>query len=151
MKKQRFIFLIIFLLGCLMSCNNNDLVGFSKVKTEKNTSAVESTKFADTKQQKLSSILYELATSPGPEQFAKKHHIFLDMDRVRVFILFDPSTSDPDRKKILYKHNITVEKSAARMIRGLVTVGQLIPLSGEPGIRFIKLPDKLIKAKEINP
>jgi hypothetical protein len=127
-----------------MSCNNSST-------NVHNLSSTGSKKIIDTKKQKISSILYDIATSPDPEQFAKDHGIFLDMGRVRVFISFDASTSDQNKKNILNEHKIMVEKSAAHMIRGLVTVDQLIPLSGEPGVRSIRLPDKLIKAKEINP
>jgi hypothetical protein len=142
-------FFFIFLYGGLISCNNNPAV-HSLTKTEKNTSSAGSNKIVDANKQKLSSMLYELATSPDPDDFAKKHAIFLDKNRIRVFIFFEPSSSDPDRKKILNDHEIIIEKSSADLTRGLVSVGQLIPLSKEPVIRSIRLPDKLIKAKEIN-
>ena len=127
MKSRRFIFIFIFLFGCLISCNNNPAIN-SLTKTEKNTSAKGPNKIGDTKKQKLSSILYELAISPNPDYFAEKHHIFLDKNRVRVFIFFEPSASDPDRKKILEDHGIIIEKSASDMLRGLVPVDHLIPL-----------------------
>jgi len=135
----------------LISCNNNTPVVHSITKTEKNTSAAGSKKIGDTKKQKLSSMLYDLAISQDPEYFAKKHNIFLDKDRVRVFIFFEPSSSDPDRKNILKDHGIIIEKSSADMIRGLVTVDHLIPLSEEPVIRSIRLPDRLIKTRKISP
>ena len=96
-------------------------------------------------------MLYELAVSQDPESFTKTHDILLDKNRVRVFIFFDPTSSDRDRKKILKDHEVIIEKSAASMIRGLVTVDHLIPLSQEPVIQSIRLPDRLIKAREINP
>ena len=150
MKIRIFMFLFIFLFGGLISCNNNPAV-HSLTKTEKNTSAEESNKIGDTKKQKLSSMLYELAISQNPEYFAKQHDIELDKDRVRVYILFEPSSSDPDRKKILNDHGIIIEKSSGDLTRGLVPVDQLILLSEEPVIRSIRLPDRLIKAREINP
>ena len=150
MKIRIFIFLFIFLFGCLISCNNNPAV-HSLTKTEKNTSAAGANKIGDTKGQKLSSMLYELATSPDPYDFAKKHAIFLDKNRVRVFIVFEPSSSDPDRTKIIKDHKIIIEKSSADLTRGLVPVDHLISLSQEPVIRSIRLPDKLLKAREINP
>ena len=150
MKKRFFTFFFIFLFGCLISCNNDPVV-HSLTKTEKNRSAAESKKIGDTKNQKLSSMLHELAVSQGPYDFAKKHDIFLDRNRVRVFIFFEPSASTPDRKKILNDHGIIIEKSASDLIRGLVPVDHLISLSQEPVIRSIRLPDRLIKAREINP
>jgi len=150
MKKQFFIFFFIFLFAGLISCNNNP-AAHSLTKTEKNTSAPGSKKIGDTKEQKLSSMLYELAISQDHKYFAKQHDIELDKDRVRVYILFDPSSSDPDRKKILNDHGIIIEKSSADLTRGRVPVDHLISLSEEPVIRSIRLPDRLIKAREINP
>jgi len=150
MKKFFFIFFYIFLFAGLISCNNNP-AAHSITKTEKNTSAAKSSKIGDTKEHKLSSILYDLAISQDHEYFAKQHNIELDKDRARVYILFDPSSSDPDRKKILNDHGIIIEKSSADLTRGLVPVDHLISLSQEPVIRSIRLPDKLIKAREINP
>ena len=150
MKIRIPIFFFIFLFGWLISCNNDPAV-HSLAKTEKNISAPGPNKVGDTKKQKLSSLLYELATSPDPDDFAKNHAIYLDKNRVRVFIFFTQSSSEPDRKKILDDHEIIIEKGAADMIRGLVTVNQLIPLSQEPVIRSIRLPNRLIKAGEINP
>jgi len=133
-----------------MSCNNGPVVQ-SLTKTEKNTSPAGSKKIGETKKQKLSSMLYELAGSQNPEYFAKKHDIFLDEDRVRVFIFFEPSSSGPDRKKILHDHGIIIEKGSADMIRGLVTVDRLISISEEPVIRSIRLPDRLIETRKIRP
>jgi hypothetical protein len=145
------IFFFIFLFGWLISCNNDPIVVQSLGKTEKKASETGSNKIGDTKKQKLSSMLYELAVSQDPESFAKTHDILLDKNRVRVYISFDPTSSDPDRKKILKDHKIIIEKRSADLIRGLVPVDHLIPLSQEPVIQSIRLPDKLIKAKEMNP
>ena len=150
MRKRIFIFLSIFLFGCLASCNNNP-VDHSPTKTEKSASAEGSNKIGDTKKQKLSSMLYELAIVPDHKYFAKKHHIVLDKDRVRVFIFFDPSSSDHDRKKIVKDHKILIEKSSVDMIRGLLSVDHLISLSEEPVIRSIRLPDRLIKTRKTSP
>ena len=149
MKIRIFTFFFIFLFGGLISCNNNPAV-HSLTKTEKKISAAGENKIDDTKKQKLSSVLYELAITQDPEYFAKQHDIFFKNNRVRVFIFFEPS-SDPNRKKIFNDHGIMIEKSSADLTRGLVPVDHLIPLSQEPVIRSIRLPDKLIKAKEINP
>lgn len=150
MKIRIFIFFFIFLFGWLISCNNDPAV-HSLAKTEKNISAAGQNKIGDTNKQKLSSMLYELAVSQEPDDFAKKHDIFLDKDRVRVYIFFIPSTSDPDRKNILDNHGSIIEKSAADLTRGLVPVDHLIPLSQEPVIQSIRLPDRLIKTRKTTP
>ena len=151
MKIPIFIFFFIFLFGCLISCNNDPVVVHSIGKTETKASETASNKISDTKKQKLSSMLYELAVSQDPESFAKQHDIELDKDRIRVFIFFNPAASDPDRTKIIKDHKIIIEKRSTDLIRGLVPVDHLIPLSQDPVIESIRLPDKLIKAKEMNP
>ena len=151
MKKRIFIFFFIFLFGWLVSCNNDPVVVQSLGKTETKASETGSNKIGDIKKQKLSSVLYELAVSQDPESFAKQHDIELDKDRIRVFIFFNPAASDPDRTKIIKDHKIIIEKRSADLIRGLVPVDHLIPLSQDPVIQSIRLPDKLIKAKEMNP
>ena len=150
MKSRRFIFIFIFLFGCLISCNNYPAV-HSLTKNDKNTSDEGPNKIGDIKKQKLSSMLYELAISPDPDYFAEQHHIFLDKDRVRVFIFFEPSASDPDRKKILKNHRIIIEKRSEDLTRGLVPVDHLISLSEETVIRSIRLPDRLIKTRKTLP
>jgi len=135
----------------LASCNNDPVVVHSLGKTEKKASETGSNKIGDIKKQKLSSMLYELAVSQDPESFAKTHGILLDKNRIRVYIFFDPTSSDQDRKKILKDHEVIIEKNAAGMIRGLVTVDQFISLSQEPVIQSIRLPDKLIKTRKTDP
>jgi hypothetical protein len=93
---------------------------------------------------KLSSILYELAIDPDPENFAYKHNIFFHKNRVKVFIYFDPASSDSDREKIIEKYKLIVEKKSNDLLRALVSVNILIPLSRESVIWSIKLPDKPI-------
>ncbi len=133
-----------------MSCNKTP-AAHSLKKAENSTTPEASKKIGDTKNQKLSSLLYELALSPDPEYFAKTHNILLDNHRVRVYIFLEPSSPDPERKKLLKEHNIMIEKWSADMLRGLAAVDQLIPLSAEPAVRFIRLPDKLIKSRTIRP
>ena len=148
MKIPIFIFFFIFLFGWLISCNNDPVVVRSLGKTESKASETGPNKIGDIKKQKLSSMLYELAVSQDPESFAKTHDILLDKNRVRVFIFFDPTSSDPERKKILKDHEVIIEKSADAMIRGLVTVDHLISLSQEPAIQSIRLPDRLIETRK---
>ena len=93
---------------------------------------------------KLSSILYDLAIDPDPENFANKHHIFFHKNRVKVFIYFDPVSSGLDRKNIIEKYKVIVEKKSMDLLRAMVSVNVLIPLSRESAIWSIKLPDKPI-------
>jgi hypothetical protein len=151
MKIRVLIFFFIFLFGCLISCNNAPAAHSFK-KTETQTTQGESKKIGNTHNQKLSSLLYELALSPNPDYFAKQHNILLlDDHRVRVYIFLDPSAPKSEKIKLLKAHNITIEKWSADMLRGLAPVDQLIPLSEEPAVRFIRLPDKLIQTRNIRP
>ena len=150
MQRRIFIFFFIFLFGSLMSCKNTP-AAHSLNKTEDRKSPEESKKIQDSKNQKLSSMLYELALSPDPDYFAKKHNILLDNQRVRVYIFLNQSSLEPERTKMLKTHHIMIEKRSADMLRALAPVDQLIPLSEEPLVRFIQLPDKLIKTRKIRP
>jgi hypothetical protein len=150
MKKRIFIFFFIFLFGCLLSCNNDPVAHLLK-KTENQTTQKEPKKIEDTKNQKLSPLLYELAISPDPDYFAKKHHILLENRRIRVYIFLEPSTAQLERIKMLKAHNIMIEKWSADMLKGLAPVDQLISLSEEPAVQFIRLPDSLIKTRDIRP
>lgn len=150
MRRRISIFLCIILSGCLISCNS-PLVAHSLTKSDNDTTLSGSGNIADKKQPKLSSLLFELALSPDPEYFAKAHHIPLDNHRVRVFIFLESSSLDREREKVFEYHKIRVEKRSEDMVKGLVAVDRLIPLSEEPVVHFIQLPDRLIKTRNIDP
>lgn len=149
-KRRIFIFFFIFLFGGLISCSNTPAANSFKI-TENKTIQEGPKKIGDSKNQKLSSLLYELALSPDPDYFAKKHNILLVNHRVRITIFFKPSAPEPEIVKLLKVHNIMIEKGSADMIRGLAPVDQLILLSEEPAVRFIQLPDTLIKTRKNRP
>ncbi|MGA8181123.1 MAG: hypothetical protein WB792_13760 [Desulfobacterales bacterium] len=150
MKRRIFIFFFIFLFGGLISCSNTPAAHSFKI-TENKTIQEGPKKIGDSKNKKLSSPLYELALSPDPDYFAKKHNILLVNHRVRVTICLEPSMPEAERIKLLKVHNILIEKGSADIVRGLAPVHQLIPLSEEPAVRFIQLPDTLIKTRKIRP
>ncbi|MGA7144632.1 MAG: hypothetical protein WBY47_09040 [Desulfobacterales bacterium] len=150
MKRQFFIFFYIFLFVSMMSCNGTTGTQ-SFNKAENRILPGESKKTIDKQNQKLSSTLYQLARSADPDDFAKKHDILLDDHRVRVYIFLVPSAPEATRIELVKSHNIMIEKRAADMFRGLVPVDQLIPLSEEPAVQSIKLPDKLIKTRKPSP
>ena len=149
-KRQFFIFFYIFLFVSMMSCNGTTGTP-SFNKAENKTMPNESKKIVDKQNQKLSSMLYQLAVSPDPDSFAKRHDIFLDNHRVRVYIFLDPSAPAAERTKLLKTHRIMIEKGTDDMLRALAPIDQLIPLSDEPGVRHIRLPDKLLKTRIIRP
>lgn len=97
------------------------------------------------KELKLSSILYELAVAPEPEKFAKKHDIFLTEGKVRVFISFNPASSNSEREQLAENYNFMVEKKSNDILRALVPIDRLIPLSKESVVWSIRLPDRAKK------
>ena len=137
------------LTGCVTNSENDLNATNSVPEKRENTSPKELSKQHNPPgEHKLTSVLYELAVAPDPDHFAKQHHIFLNKGRVRVFIFFEPSSSDSDRIKIINDYEIMIEKRSDDMLRGLVAVNHLIPLSKEPVIRSIRLPTKLIPARK---
>jgi len=126
MKRFSFIIAAVFFLGCT-AIAQNDYPEYQRPEGLK-----------------LPSIHYQLAVSDEPEFFAKQHDIFLYKDRARVFIFFDPASSGPDREKIVEKYQLIVEKKSNDLLRALVPINTLIPLSKESVIGSITLPDKPI-------
>jgi hypothetical protein len=94
---------------------------------------------------KLSSLLYDLAVDREPEKFAKKHGIFLTEGKVRVYISFNPTSSNLDRNTLAKNYNFMVEKKSTDISRALVPIDRLIPLSMESAVWSIRLPDRAIK------
>ena len=97
------------------------------------------------KEIKLSSILYDLAVDPEPEKFAKKHGIFLSEGKVRVFISFNPTSSNLERDTLAENYDFMVEKKSNDISRALVPLDRLIPLSKESAVWSIRLPDRAVK------
>lgn len=139
------LFLTYFLLGSSISCKKNDAAVYAINEGEKYTST--SRTIGDSKDQKISSILYELSTATDPKDFAQKHDLFLDKNRTRVLVFFEPSSSNARREKVIEYYKIVVEKKSTDMVRAQVSLDTLVPLSEESVIRSVQLPVRLIKAK----
>ena len=91
---------------------------------------------------KLASILYELAISEEPEAFAANHEILIVDGKVRVFIFLDPSSSEAERERLLAAHGVDLEKKSDHSFRAMVPIDQLVPLSNDPIVWFVTLPDR---------
>jgi hypothetical protein len=142
MNIQKFVWIIlpVLLLGCSTNAQkDHDVAGGV---AEKKKGFVEKVKAPEGL--KLSSILYELAVAADPEIFAKQHDISLYKGQARVFIFFDPASSGSDREKIVEKYQLIVEKKSNDLLRTLVPINKLIPLSRESVIGSITLPNKHI-------
>lgn len=91
---------------------------------------------------KLSSILYRLAISENKTRFAEEHGLFIFENKVKVFIVFEPSSSNSQRESAISNHGGILEKKAKDLARVLVPVESLLSLSRETVIQSIRVPDK---------
>jgi len=152
MKRLFLIILAVILAGCVTN-NESDLNVTNSVpeKKEKRLPKEFNKQHKPPEEIKLTSVLYELAVAPDPDNFAKERNIFLNKGLVKVYILFDPGSSIPEREEIIQNYNIMIEKKAGNLSRAMVPVNRLIPLSKESVVQSIKLPNRLIKPERIKP
>jgi len=129
----------IFSLGCLVSSPNSAEQIFNITDDKRKVNC------KPPKNLKLTSFLYNLAIASEPDRYAKQHDIFLSNGKVRVFIFFNPDSSNSEREKIVENHKIAVEKKSSDLLRALIPINTLIPISQEPIIWSISLPDLPIK------
>lgn len=144
MKSLLLIILAILFLGCVTTTKKDSSV-VSSLPEKKDTLPGLNEEHKPPKELKLTSILYELAVAPEPENFAKEHAIFLAKGKVSVFISFNPASSNSEREKLAENYNIVVEKKSNDLLRAFVPIDRLIPLSKESVIWSIRLPDRAIK------
>ena len=146
MKSLLLIILAIFFLGCLTTTKKDSkAVSSHPEKTEDTFADGIKEGHKPPKGLRLSSILYELASAPEPEKFAKKHDIFLTKGKVKVFISFNPASSNSEREKLAESYNLMVEKKSNDILRALIPLDRLIPLSKESVVWSIRLPDRAKK------
>ena len=65
--------------------------------------------------------------------------------KVRVFVFLDSTSSDFEKEGLVQRHNMVVEKKSDDLLRAMVPLDELIPLSKEPVVLSITLPDSLTK------
>jgi hypothetical protein len=146
MKRLLLMILAILLLDCVTTAKNDrNVIHYLPEKKEDTLTGEFKAKRKPPRELKLTSILYELAIASEPENFAKQHDIFLSNDWVRVFIFFDPASSRSEREKIVENYKLVFEKKSNDLLRALVPIDGLIPMSKEPIIWSIRLPDQPIK------
>ena len=140
--------LAILLLDCVTTAKNDrNVIHYLPEKKEDTLTGEFKAKRKPPRELKLTSILYELAIASEPENFAKQHDIFLSNGRVRVFIFFDPASSSSEREKIVENYKLVFEKKSNALLRALVPIDGLIPMSKESIIWSIRLPDRPIKQR----
>lgn len=89
---------------------------------------------------KLASILLRLSQAQDAEIFARVHNIELVDRNVRVVIRLDSTTQADEMARLASTYGLFVEKRANSLLRALVPIHQLVPLSGEPKVRFVDVP-----------
>ena len=62
-----------------------------------------------------------------------------------VFIFLNSASSNSERDKLAENYNFMVEKKSNDILRALVPIDRLIPLSKESVVWSIRLPDRAIK------
>ena len=146
MKRLLVILFAMLAIGCVTTSDKKDSNAVS-TRPEKKEGPLPTVKEVSKppKELKLTSVLYELAIAPDKESFAKENDIFLSKGKVRVFISFNPASSNSEREKLAENNNIVVEKKSNDLLRALVPIDRLIPLSKEFVIWSIRLPDRPIK------
>lgn len=148
MKRLLLMILAILLLDCVTTAKNDrNVIHYLPEKKEDTLTGEFKAKRKPPRELKLTSILYELAIASEPENFAKEHDIFLSNGRVRVFIFFDPASSRSEREKIVENYKLVFEKKSNALLRALVPIDGLIPMSKESVIWLIRLPDRPIKQR----
>lgn len=87
------------------------------------------------KHPKIESVLYQLAQSQSPNEFANAHGIHLDDGKVRVTIELKNETD-----QIAAEFNVTTISADNNFVRAFVPINELINLADEPYIVFIRTP-----------
>lgn len=88
----------------------------------------------------LETRLYKLSVAPNPAKYAATHGPYYTAGKVRVVIeLLSEDVAIPPR------YHIQIEDRHKDSIQALVPVRELRPLSNESGIKFIRVPWKVIK------
>jgi hypothetical protein len=86
---------------------------------------------------RLASVLYELIKSPDRGDFARRHGLYLEQDKVRVIIELLP-----EFKEVKGDYEMVVEGTTNRLIKALVPIDQLDSLAKNPSVGFIRPPHK---------
>ena len=85
--------------------------------------------------EKLESALYQLTQVQNPDEFAKTRGLYLEEGRVRVVIeLHNATDMIPDG------YGATIETHYENLVQALVPIENLINLSNEHNINFIRAP-----------
>lgn len=88
----------------------------------------------------VSSVLRQLVSADDREAFASAHGIDLRNGRVVVVVELDGRSTVPDG------YDVTVEQTATvggeTFVQAWVPVDDVVPLSDEPGVAYVRLPDR---------
>ena len=94
----------------------------------------------DPAQAKMESMLFQLADSDNPQEFANKHGIEIKDGSVKVVI----ETAEGFQPAILDKYHIKIIRQYRDLIKAYVGIDVLHKLAKEDKIKFIRIPYKPI-------
>lgn len=96
---------------------------------------------SDTKQkpEKIESVLDQLMKAEKRDDFAEAHGLYLKDDKVRVIIELN-NTEVSEVENVLKGYDTVMETYYKNLIQALVPVDDLIALSEEPGVNYIRTP-----------
>jgi hypothetical protein len=86
----------------------------------------------------IESVLYQLVQAQEREDFALNHGLYLKDGKVRVVIELNNDTEAPDFER----YGVEIETRYENLVQALVPVDNLINLSEESNINFIRTPLK---------
>lgn len=89
--------------------------------------------------EKIESVLYQLMKAQKRDDFAEAHGLYLIDDKVRVVIELN-NTEVLNREKIIKRYDGTMETYHENLVQALVPVDNLIPLSENPSVIYVRTP-----------
>lgn len=96
--------------------------------------------------EKVSSELLQLATSANPGEFAKEHGMALVDGSIEVIIVVRDGISDlDDFSGQIRRHRLRKVMKNGDLISASVPVRNIVPLSAEKSVKYIKRPRKFWK------
>jgi hypothetical protein len=88
---------------------------------------------------KLESVLYQLTKEEKRDDFAETHGLYLEYDKVRVVIELN-NTEHLNRDETVKRYNGIMETYHENLVQALVPVDNLIALSENPNVVYVRTP-----------
>lgn len=133
-KNTKVLGLIVILL--IVCCAMPITFIISNATSEDLTSQINDTK---QKPEKIESVLYQLVKAQKRDDFAEAHGLYLKEGKVRVVIEIE-NTEVLKIENVLKGYGAVMETYHENLVQALVPVDDLIALSEDPGVNYIRTP-----------